>query len=352
MLECDILIVGAGPAGSSAALEASKAGLAVLMVERKRTIGQPVQCAELLPNNLLKDAYMDPRSIIQEIKTSKTFFPNGEWVEHASNTYMMDRAVFDKGLAVQAAHEGARILIRTTCISKKGEKVLLKRGSKEIEVLPKIIIGADGPKSTVGTWIASINKEFLTTLQYEVPLTSPQESIEFYFDPDFFGGYGWLFPKGKTANVGLAVRYSPQRGIPGMHELLRKLVARLCSDKKIEDNPVSVTGGLIPVGGPVNTHAGTILLAGDAAGQTHPITGGGIGQAYACGKLAAQAAVEALRENDLRLLDKYEFTWRYILGKELKRACMKRKILESHWNELDSIIKRCWVMFREYYEED
>lgn len=351
MIECDILVVGAGPAGSSAALEASKAGCNVLLVERKKTIGQPVQCAELIPNNLLEGAEIIPRSIIQEIKTSRTFLPNGDWFEHVSDTYMMDRAVFDKDLAVQAAKRGARILIRTQCVSKEGEKVILTRRGEKIEVLPKVIIGADGPKSTVGKWITSINEEFYTTLQYEVPLVSPLNWIEFYIDHDFFGGYGWLFPKGKTANVGLAVKHCPEVETAGMHELLKKFVNKLCSDKKIENNPVSVTGGLIPVGGPLNTWKDNIMLAGDAAGQTHPITGGGIGQAYACGKFAAEAAVGAIREDDLRLLGKYELTWRYVLGKELKRACAKRKILESHWDELDSIIKKCWVMFKDYYED-
>lgn len=349
MLECDILVVGAGPAGSSAALEASKTGLRVLMVERKKTIGQPVQCAELIPNNLLKDAEIIPRSIVQEIKTSKTFFPSGEWFEHGSSTFMMDRGVFDKDLAVQAAKEGTQILIRTQCIRKEGEKVILKKGGRELEVVPKVIIGADGPVSTVGTWIMSVNREFYTTLQYEVPLAATSQCAEFYFDHRFFGGYGWLFPKGKTANVGLAIKHRKTEP-SSIHELLDGFIQKLCCAKKIEANPVSLTGGLIPVGGPLTTVRDNIVLAGDAAGQAHPITGGGIGQAYACGKFAGEAASEAIKEEDLRLLQKYELKWRYVLGKELKRACAKREFLETHWDELDTIIKRCWVMFNEYYE--
>lgn len=349
MVTCDILVVGAGPAGSSAALEAAKAGARVVVVERRKTIGQPVQCAEMIPNNLLKEAKIISRSIIQEIKTTKTFLPDGKWFEHASSSYMLDRAVFDKGLAVQAAKEGARILIRTQCVSKEGERVTLRRGGREIEVFPKIIIGADGPKSTVGSWINSINTEFYITLQYEVPLTTPSDCAEFYIDRNFFGGYGWLFPKRETANVGISVR--PKKGNQqGMRNLLKEFIKKLCSEKKIEDNPVSVTGGLIPVGGPLKTVRDNILLAGDAAGQTHPITGGGIGQAFACGKFAGEAAVDALREDDIRILHKYELKWRYILGNELKRACEKRKILDSQWDELDSIIRKCWAMSKEYYE--
>lgn len=352
MLEYDILIVGAGPAGTSAALEASRAGARVLIVERKNSIGHPVQCGEMMPNNLLKDVKTIPRSIIQKIKTSRTYLPNGEWFEHVSDTYMIDRAILDKGLAIQAIKEGAHLMIGTQCVAKEGEKVILRKGNRKISIIPKVIIGADGPKSIVGTWIDSVNTEFYTTLQYEVPLITPSDCAEFYFDQRFFGGYGWLFPKRETANVGLAIRYNQDNHLLGMRTLLDIFVRKLCVDVKIKKYPVSVTGGLIPVGGPLNTLKDNILLVGDAAGQAHPITGGGIGQAYACGKISGEAAVDALKADDLRLLEKYELIWRYMLGKEMKKACKKRKLLESHWNELDSIVKKCWVMFEDYYQKD
>ena len=76
-----------------------------------------------------------------------------------------------------------------------------------MEVTADIVIGADGPRSTVGTWIDSINSEFVVGLQYEVPLSSPLEYTEIYFRREFFGGYGWLFPKGTLANVGIGIKY-------------------------------------------------------------------------------------------------------------------------------------------------
>ncbi len=341
----DILVVGAGPAGSSAAREASKAGARVLMVEKKKTIGQPVQCAELLPKSNLLTLKVNRRSFVQEIKRARIFPPQGEHVESDFPCSMLDRAVFDKELAAQAANEGAHILVKTRCISKKGEKVILKRGNKEIDVFPKVIIGADGPRSTVGKWIATVNKEFCIALQYEVPLTALSDCVEFYFDHQFFGGYGWLFPKGKVANVGVAVKYEKTGPSDFIHGLLDNFIKKLQKKNKIKKSLFSITGGLIPVGGPLHTVKENIILAGDAAGQTDPITGGGIVQALLCGKIAGTTAAEAVKDNDFNALYNYEIKWRYLFENDLERACTKRQFLESHWNELDSIIKKGWIVF-------
>jgi digeranylgeranylglycerophospholipid reductase len=351
-MNCDILIVGAGPAGSSAALEASKTGARVLMVEKKKTIGQPVQCAELLPESNLLHIKVTPRSFVQEIKRAKYFPPQREYFEEDFPCHILDRTVFDKELAVQAAHEGAHILVMTRCISKRGEQVILKKGEKRIEVSPKVIIGADGPRSTVGTWIARVNREFCTALQYEVPLVCPSDCVEFYFDHQFFGGYGWLFPKGEVANVGVAIKHEGKtRSSDSLDYILNKFTKRLQDKNKIKGNPVSITGGLIPVGGPLQTVRENIILAGDAAGQTDPLTGGGIVQAFICGKIAGRTAAEAVKNNDLHLLHTYEVKWRSLFENDLKRTYAKRQFLESHWDELDSIIGKGWTLNKEHYTE-
>lgn len=351
-MNCDILVVGAGPAGSSAAVEASKTGVRVLMVEKKKTIGQPVQCAELLPESNLLHVKMTPRSIVQKIKRARYFPPHNEYFEEDFPCYMLDRTVFDKELAVQAAHKGAHILVMTRCISKKGEHVVLKKGEKRIEVTPKVIIGADGPRSTVGTWIASVNREFCSALQYEVPLSCPSDCVEFYFDHQFFGGYGWLFPKGEIANIGIAVKYEGRtRPSDPLEYVLNKFVKNLQDKNKIKGNPVSITGGLIPAGGPLHTVKENVLLAGDAAGQTDPLTGGGIVQALICGKIAGRTAAEAVKNNDLDLLHTYEVEWRSLFENDLKRTYEKRQFLESHWDELDSIIGKGWTLNKGHHNE-
>jgi len=352
MLNYDILIVGAGPAGSSAALEAVKYGAKVLLIEKKKIIGEPIQCAEFIPKLILSKVEISRDSIVQEIKGMRTYLPNGECVESYLPGYMLNRSTFDKELAMKAADSRVEVSINTLCISKKKEKILINKNGKEIEVIAKVIIGADGPKSTVGKWINSVNRDFIIGMQYSVPLVSSLDFTEVYFDQDFFGGYGWLFPKGKSANVGVGIKYNPiTKTDKSLSSILKKFVKALEENGKVKNSPFLTTSGLIPVGGPLNTVKDNIMLVGDAAGQTHPITGGGIVQAVICGKIAGKIAARAIQKEDIEMLIDYEKEWKNIFVKELERAQTKRCFLESNWDKLDSIIKKYWTVFREYYYE-
>jgi geranylgeranyl reductase family protein len=352
MLYYDILVVGAGPAGSSAASEAAKNGSKVLLIEKKRIIGEPVQCAEFIPKLIFSEAEISGNSIIQEIRGIRTNLPSGDCVELRSPGYMLNRSMFDKELAMKAADNGAEVRINTLCSFKKGEKIFVNENDKKIGVTAKVIIGADGPKSTVGKWINSVNKDFIIGMQYSIPLVSILDFTEVYFNQDFFCGYGWLFPKGKSANVGVGIRYDSTTKIDkSLCSILKKFVKTLKKKGKVINNPFFTTSGLIPVGGPLNTVKDNIMLVGDAAGQTHPITGGGIVQAVICGKIAGRIASQAIQNENIEMLMKYEKEWKDIFGRQLERARSKRQYLESNWNNLDSIIKKCWTVFREYYYE-
>jgi digeranylgeranylglycerophospholipid reductase len=346
MLHCDVLVVGAGPAGLSAALEASKAGVHVIVAEKKKTIGQPVRCAELMPKSDLLRNLGVKESIVQEIKKARIFLSNGEFFDADLTGYMLNRTVFEQDLAKEAEKEGAHILVGTHCTSKKGEKVILRQSSTKIEISPKVIIGADGPRSTVGEWMGQINREFCIALQHEIPLAAPSDYAEFYFDSRFFGGYGWLFPKGKTANVGIAVKYPQQpKNLSILRRLLKEFGKKMHLAGKIGEISISTTGGLIPAGGPLDTVKDNMMLVGDAAGQTNSLTGGGISQAIVSGKIAGIVAAEAIKESNVHILRIYEVQWDYIFGDELRKAYIKRMFLESHWDELDSIIRKAWIVF-------
>ena len=351
MLYYDILVVGAGPAGSSAAAEAAREGAKVLLVEKKKVIGQPVQCGEFIPKLLLNELDTPLNSIVQELRGTRTYLPSGECFESDSPGYILKRDIFDKELAMAAINSGAEIFINTWCLAREGEKIIIKKNEQNMEVIPKVIIGADGPNSTVGKWINNRNKDFAFGLQYELPLTAASDYTEIYFDQEFFAGYGWLFPKGKSANVGIGIRLKPEAKIHKLRILLGKLVSKLEKEGKIKNHPISVTAGLIPVGGPLPTVKKNIMLVGDAAGQTHPISGGGIPQAVICGKIAGKIAAYATKKGRIDLLTRYEEEWQKIFQEELERGKKKRQLLESHWHDLDNVLKRCWISFREYYYE-
>ncbi|MBU7023135.1 MAG: NAD(P)/FAD-dependent oxidoreductase [Theionarchaea archaeon] len=345
MLSCDILVVGAGPAGLSAALEASRAGVHVVVAEKKKTIGQPVRCAELMPKSNFLNVEVKG-GIVQEIRKARIFLPDGGFFDADLTGYMVNRTVLEQDLAREAGKKDAHILMRTQCTSKKGENVILRQSKTTIEISPQVIIGADGPRSTVGEWMGQINGEFCIALQYEIPLVAPSDCAEFYFDSKFFGGYGWLFPKGKTANVGIAVKYPQQpRNVSILKRLLKEFGKKMHLAGKTGETPISTTGGLIPVGEPLDTVKDNMVLVGDAAGQTNSLTGGGISQAVVSGKTAGIVAAEAIKESNMHILHIYGAQLDYIFGDELRKAYVKRQFLESHWDDLDSIIRKEWIVF-------
>ena len=351
-LSYDLVIVGAGPAGCMAAEAASSLGIHTLVVEKKSTIGLPVRCAGYIPKLLIREVDVDKHCIIQAVNQMITDTPWGEVVETKAPGYMIDRGLFDKSLAVNAISNGAHVMIKTKFRRLCKEGVIVNRGKEEIRIGAKVIVGADGPVSSVGKWVGKENKEFIAAAQCEVLLSQPLEATEVYFDSQYTGGYAWLFPREKTAYVGVGIK---ARTGQKPEEALKHFVNRLVQAGKIEKNAaVGYTHGLIPVGGCLhNTQKGNVLLVGDAAGQTDAITGAGIPQAVLCGKIAGEVAAKAIRKKDLMILNEYEKRWNGLFGDALKKASAKRKLLDDHWNEkeLDQIIRKTWVAFDAYWRE-
>ncbi|MEE9616162.1 MAG: NAD(P)/FAD-dependent oxidoreductase [Anaerolineae bacterium] len=343
----DVLIIGAGPGGSTAARVAAAEGLRVLLVENRPVVGLPVQCAEYVPAQIVGHVSLPERCIAQRIRALRTHLPDGEVVETPSAGYVLDRALFDKALAIAACRAGAEVWTATRAVERTERGVLAQQGGSIIEIECHAIIGADGPRSTVGRWIGQVNAEFLDASQVEVVLPALQECTHVYFDPAYQGGYGWLFPKGETANVGVGV--SRRLGGDPQNALAHLL-------ERLEIAPGAIVGrtaGLVPSGGTVaHLRVGKVLLVGDAAGHTHPITGAGIFSAVVGGALAGQAVARAIKDGDLITLDEYERGWASFMGGPLRHALNKRRILDRHWSDdpttLSDIIRETWIAFKEY----
>jgi len=343
----DLLVIGAGPAGCAAAAVAAGAGLKVLLVEQRPCVGLPVQCAEYVPAQIVGTVTVAERCIAQRIRTLLTHLPDGEVVESPAPGYVLDRALFDKGLAVAARRAGAEVWTSARAVERTPRGALVRRGAREVAVACTVMVGADGPRSTVGRWLGQVNEELLDAWQVEVVLPAPQPSTQVFFDAAYPGGYGWLFPKGETANVGVGVNRR-LGGDPG-HAL-----AHLLDRLQIGAGAVvGRTAGLVPCGGPLpNPRVDNVLLVGDAAGHTHPITGAGIFAAVVGGTLAGQAAAHAVQRGDLTALDEYTQEWSALMGSPLRHALEKRRELDRHWGDdpvaLSAAIRRAWIAFREY----
>lgn len=343
----DVLVVGAGPAGCTAARAAAEGGARVLVVEKRPVIGLPVQCAEYVPVQIIDYAPVPERCIVQRVRRLHTHLPDGETVETPAAGYVLDRASFDKALAVGARRVGAEIWTGARVTEQVDGGALVRQGGGDVEVACRIIVGADGPRSTVGRWIGQENEAFIDALQVEAVLPESREATQVYFDPVYRGGYGWLFPKGETANVGVGV----SRALGGdPQQALDHLLDRLGIGS---GDIVGRTGGSVPSGGPVDSvREGEILLVGDAAGHTHAVTGAGIFSAVVGGTLAGEAIGRAIETDDLSALGEYEREWGAFLGGPLRHALSKRRYLDRRWSddpgELSEVVRKTWIAFKEY----
>ena len=322
----DVLVVGLGPAGSRAAAIAAAAGLGVIALERRRTAGTPVQCAEFVPAAIEQDVPGVRAVTAQKIARMLTFV--GKRPPNVTNHFhglMIDRGAFDRMLAQEAARNGAECRYNETVLSVGFDGTV--RTSTGARIQPQVLIGADGPRSRVGLAIGRMNCDLVETRQVTVPLVLPHDATDIFLSPHYYGGYGWLFPKGAVANIGLGVAQEERRLLK---PLLATLYQKLAEECRIGTRTLALTGGAIPVGGRLRSvgHLGrtTVLLAGDAAGLTNPVTGAGIASAVQSGTLAGRAAADFLGDC-VGAVDDYEEELGDIFDAALNRALRRRRDL-------------------------
>jgi geranylgeranyl reductase family protein len=358
--EWDVLVVGAGPAGCRAAELAAESGARVLLVDRRENIGVPVQCAEFLHRRVVRALEVPSIAVAQEVEGMVThLFGGGKAITRAPGC-MLHRDRFDAFLAERAVKAGAELRTSTLAAepvmgASRGQGpvgAVLEDGrtGERVKVRARVIIGADGPMSIVGSWVGQENEEILVAHQRTVKLRGRMTFTEVYLHPDYQGGYGWLFPKGKVANVGVGVERS-LGGSPG--SALRDLITAL-GDRI--GPMVSKTAGHIPVGGPLKTVVGRVLLVGDAGGFTHPITGGGIHQAVETGAMAGEAAARFI-SGDNGALRGYAREWDVLFGRSLAHAAKRRRAMVLTWRKASddqeafaALMRKSWIAFREYHK--
>ncbi len=357
MIETDVLVVGAGPAGSTAAKHAALGGAKVILMDKKSEIGSPKRCAEGVSKKGLKKLGIEPnpRFIAKELDGVRLVSPNGtdvwmtsEEIELPEAGYILERKVFDKFMAMDAARAGAEIKIKTMATgvikSDEGFIVTCESMGKEFDIKTKILIAADGPESHIGRWAGlktaqkAVHME--SGIQYEMCNLHFERDgvIEFYFGSCAPGGYVWVFPKGDDiANVGLAV-IAPKANKPAI-EYLDDFVSKSPITK--DGQAVEINVGGDPVGGmPKKIYDDHIMVVGDAAGQVNPLTGGGIISGMTGGMYAGQVAAEAIKDENYssKYLKKYDMLVRDDIGEEIRKySIVQEYLLTLSDEELDNI---------------
>ncbi len=334
LINCDVLVVGAGPAGSMASRAAAERGAEVVLLEEHPEVGKPVYCAEGLSLNGLRDAGVEPSPVVvsQEIKKARVIAPNGSFVELKSTDwvgYTLNRDVFDRTLAENAVKAGAELFTGTRArrVIKEGGAVVGVEAEQAGELLridAKVVIGADGYASVVrrssglGRWYPDV----VTCAQYQLGGLSLEEPEvnEFHLGARVApGGYAWVFPKSsKVANVGLGVRRIHKE--PPI-EYLKRFVE---SDPRFDGAEVlKRNGGVTPCSGMLGRIVDdNLMLVGDAAGQLIPCTGAGIHSGVEAGKMAGEVAARAVAKGDTSKSSLSEYVRRF-------EACWGKRIRDS-----------------------
>lgn len=351
-MKYDVVVVGGRIGGSISSLIASQNDVDVLMIEKRQEIGTPVQCAEGTTLSTFKTLEMKPskKFISAEIEGATVHAPDGRSIDLeglGDNNFMddtgfegfiLDRKVFDKHLAIEAAKAGTEIMMKTTVkdlIRKQGKicGVVAKHLGETMEIKADVVIAADGVESNMAR-LAGLNEphnplDICSCAQYElVGLDVNPHRLNFYFGREIApDGYLWMFPKGDTVNVGLGVRNSENTA----YHYLKRFVSKFDGV-----TPVELNIGGVPLSGPIDkTYTDGLLVVGDAAGQVDPVSGGGIHITSFCAKVAGQVAAEAVKKEDSsrNVLKKYDDTWRKQFGESLKTALKYRKAADKLTDE-------------------
>lgn len=334
--EFDIIVIGGGPGGSTAAYFAATEGAKVLLIEKKPVVGIPQLCAEGVSTSGLRDVYPNVKQnwIAAPIEGAILVSPAGRRVnvKHPKAGFILERRVFDRDLFAQAANAGAITITSAPATSLVWQDDYIvgveyeHLGAKR-RARGKIIIAADGVESNVARWIFPKDRLSLKEIHVAAQVVMSGIEVEVGF-PEFFvgkqvapGGYAWVFPKGEAiANVGLGINPSLEesRGKTAW-ELLRAFIqTRFGMTGKI----MEIASGNVPTARPLQRIAyRNVMFVGDAGRLTDPISGGGIANALLSGKLAGELAANAiLKKTPERLesaLGAYSQIWRKAKGKQM-----------------------------------
>lgn len=317
----DVAVVGAGPAGATAARAAASAGLRTLLLDRRPELGYPVQCGEFLPSvgelldlfevgDVVADAYrIPPETVLSTTHWMTCVDPYGRRFRFPLEGQTVSRRAFDKRLALDAEKAGAELRHPVGVVSARDGRLRTATGET---VEAKVVVGADGPISVVARGAGVTLPRALYRMITATSAGAPADGIELYFGRFAPGGYAWSFPKGPEANVGLGVMELPPRAT------LSSLLDRFTAAAHLAPGTAR-TRWWVPIGPPPATAVhGRTLLAGDAANLVMATNGAGIPTAMLSGWDAGVAAAAHLLEG--RPLTGYDARWRRHLYRPLDRA--------------------------------
>lgn len=349
--QVDVAVIGAGPGGLMAALNASERGLSVEVFDKKKEIGVPVRCGEfhpapeVVPNLLPRagdcmDVFDVPKfAISNRCEVIKIYSGKGKAWKFNFAGNILDRKILEGWLAKKAEKSGSKINLSSPAKLFLDDGKTLVGGNREDAVVAKLVVAADGFPSEsskvaglpVDGYVSPNN--FAVNVQYHMDHIDVDRNVtEMFFDVDYApGGYAWIIPKDTgAANVGLGIRAPYMRKNVTIRQLLDSFISdRPDLKERLRDGKrAAFISKILPVDGPLpRTYNGNLMAVGDAACMVMPTNGGGIAPAMITGKLAGVAAADHLLKG--RPIAGYEAMWKERLGLELHASTRMRRAADK-----------------------
>ncbi|MFW9911835.1 MAG: NAD(P)/FAD-dependent oxidoreductase [Candidatus Thorarchaeota archaeon] len=338
-------VIGAGPGGSTAARYLAKQGFDVCLIDKDRFPrdkpcggGFSIQLVEEFP--YLKKREKEFLKGVCHVGVLHS--PNRKRVMRTRvDMAVALRTDFDNALYETALDAGTSSITghraKSISISNNFATVSLDDGR---DISTKVIVGADGVTSMVARSSGLNTKwssEDITACRVaEVPvnpntveeLYTADKEYHFFANLGGLPGYGWVFPKFETINVGLGIVADHSKGLPRHFRSFTKFLMKkgyLNEDADLRN----AKGALLPTGGTIpRFYAKRCLLVGDSAGMVNPITGGGIAYAMKAGKLAAVVLGKCLDDDmlDEATLSTYQMLWMQLFGNDIKSQLLVQRI--------------------------
>jgi len=354
----DIVVVGGGPCGSFSAFTAARLGAEVSVFEEHREIGVPKHCAGHLSIAGLKrlGLRLPPKIIENEFKGAIFHSPSGKKlvIRCASPvTCVVNRELFDKYISNLAMKSGVRYFLESRVKSFLLDSgfvvgVAFRKGRVEKSLASSVVIDAEGCSSTLlkRTGIQTLDGSMVVNaIQAEVDRVDEVnlDMVEVYLGRKYAPGFfAWIIPKrDASAKVGLATRTG--NPLEHLHQFMGK--HPIASKKLRRSDVTNFSVHPIPLGGPIpKTYSKGLLIAGDAASQVKPTTGGGVIVGLSCSKIAGEVACEAVKKNDFSeaLLSRYQSRCKELMGFDLAVMRQTRKLLNRLSDrKMDKIVDLC-----------
>ena len=353
--QTDVVVVGAGPAGSFAALTSAKMGAEVTICEEHKEVGTPRHCpGHISIKGLDKLGLHIPEKMIENRISGAVFYsPSGNEFRvklPSPVTYVINRTMLDQHLTQIAERAGVRLMLGT-----RAEKLLFSgisvsgvssKGGEHLK--SEMVIDAEGIASTMlkqvglktfdrSLAVNAVNGEVETADSLE------NDTVEVYLGQKYAPGlYAWMIPKRDgSAKIGLATKTGNAR-----EHLKFLLSSHPVASRKIRFSDVkNISYHLVPLGGPIRkTYHDGFLAVGDVASQVKPTTGGGVVMGITCARIAGETAAQAVRQQNVSdsFLSQYQRRWRKAIGFDMNAMRRIRLMLNRLSDRrLDGIVKLC-----------